>query len=138
QVPDVVPVHQMPHVLDRVGGGAGDELLHRHKLGYLDVDAIRAVLGDGAHHVAFREHADRGIALGADDVLDHQRADVVCAHQLRGNTHRFVHTHGHDARRLLAQNVSDQHCNLPGVNYLSIVWYTLCQSSSDGFGASEK
>ena len=135
QMPDVVLVHQMAHMLERVGGAAGHQLLHRDQLRDLEVDASRAVLGDGAHHVALGEHADRGVAFGADHVLDHQRADIVGAHQLRGNGNGFVHANRGNTRGLLAQDVSDSHRNLLLVAALNInvatqCWYTLCQLST--------
>src|SRR3954470_23958898 len=84
-VPDMVPVHQVTDVLEAVVGAAGDQLLYRDQLRYLHVHAGGAVLGDGAHHVALGEHADRGVALGAHHVLDYQRADITGAQQLRGD-----------------------------------------------------
>ena len=70
------------------------------------------MLGDGAHDVALGEHADRGIAFGADDVLDHERADIAGAHQLRGDGDGLVHANRRNTGGLLAQDISDLHRNL--------------------------
>src|ERR1700691_3144907 len=70
------------------------------------------MLGDGADDVALGEHAGRGIALGADDILDHQRADIAGAHQLSGDSHGFIHSNRRDAGSFLAQDVFDFHCLL--------------------------
>ena len=90
----------------------------------LQVDAGGAVLGDRAHHVALGEHADRGIAFGADHVLDHERADIAGAHQLRGNGDGFVHANRCNTGGFLAQDVSDLHGNLLGLIDEDQVWYT--------------
>ena len=105
-------VHEMTNMIERVGRTAGHQLLHRDQLRDLQIDAGGAVLGDRAHHVALGEHADRGIAFGADDVLDHQRADIAGAHQLRGNGDGLVHANRCNTGGLLAQDISDLHGNL--------------------------
>ena len=112
QMADVILVHEMTHMFERIGRAAGHQLLHRDQLRDLQIDAGRAVLGDGANHVALGEHADRGIALGAHDVLDHQRADIAGAHQLRGDGDGLVHANRCNTGGLLAQDISDLHRNL--------------------------
>ena len=57
--------------------------------------------------------ADRGVALGAHDILDHERADVAGAQQLSGDADGFVHANRGDAGGFLTQDVSDLHRNLP-------------------------
>ena len=79
----------------------------------LDIDTGGAVFGDRANDITFGEHADCGIAFGADDVFDDERADIARAHQLRGNADSLVHANRHNTRRLFAQDVSDLHRNLP-------------------------
>ena len=71
------------------------------------------MFGHRANDVAFGKHANRRIALGADHVLDDERADIAGAHQLRCDADGLVHANGDDTGRLLfAQDVSDLHCNL--------------------------
>ena len=130
QMADVMLVHQVTRMLERVGRSARDQLLHRDQLRDLHVDAGGAVLGDGAHHVALGEHADGGVAFGAHDVLDHQRADIAGAHQLRGDGDGLVHADRCDTGGFLAQDVSDLHRNLLGLDHCAQCWYTLCQLST--------
>src|ERR1700754_1708712 len=115
----------MTDVLEAVVGAARDQLLHRDQLRYLHIDAGGAMLGDGADHVALGEHADRGVALGAHDVLDHQRADIAGAQQLRGDGDGLIHANRRDAGVLLAQDVSDFHRNLLQVVCNPIVVYIM-------------
>src|SRR6516225_2309691 len=131
-MPDVVHVHQVTDMLQRVGRAAGDQSLHRDELGYFQIDAGGALRGDRANHVALGEHADRGIAFGANHVLDHERADIAGAHQLGGDTHGLVHANRDYAGGcLLAQDVSDLHGNLLRVScWVKYFWYTLYQLST--------
>src|SRR5829696_4782117 len=115
-VADVMLAHEVTDMLERIRRCAGDELLHRNELRNAHVDARRAVLGDGPHHVAFGEHADRRVALGADDILDDQRADIAGAHQLGCDGDGLVHADRCDTGGFLAQDISDLHGNLLGVN----------------------
>ncbi len=101
-------------MLERIRRRAGDELLDGDELRHAHVDAGRTVLGDRAYDVALGEHADRSVALGADDILHHQCADIAGAHQLRGNGDRLVHANRCDTGGLLAQDISDLHGNLLG------------------------
>src|ERR1700730_3706542 len=93
------------------------------------------MLGNRPDHVAFVEHADRGIALGPHHILDHQRADITGAHQLGGRGDGFVHSNRGNAGSFLAQDVSDLHRNLLQVSLpnrkflISEYWYTLYQLS---------
>src|SRR5215212_6005468 len=59
---DMLSVHQVTNVFERVGRTAGHQLLHRDQLRDFQVDAGGAVFGNGADDVAFSEHADGGIA----------------------------------------------------------------------------
>src|ERR1700730_9022759 len=120
QVTDMVPVHQMANMFERIGRTAGDQLLHRDELRNLQIDAGRAVFGDGANHVALREHPDRGIAFGPNHVLDYKRADIAGAHQLGGNTDGLIHSNRRNTGSLLAQDVSDLHRNLPQMSSLYV------------------
>src|SRR3954464_5851397 len=47
QMTDVIPVHQVTYVLERVGRTARNQLLHRDQLRDLQIDARRAVLRTG-------------------------------------------------------------------------------------------
>src|ERR1700722_2139974 len=135
QVANVVLAHEMTDVFERVGRAAGHQLLHRNQLRNLQVDAGGAMLGDGANHVALGKHADRGTALGVHDVLDHQRADIAGAHQLRGDADGFGHPNHRHTGGLLAQDVSDFHRNLLMVNRNSLRrnadWYTPTNCQTD-------
>src|SRR5262249_27949562 len=129
QMANTVHRHEMAYMLERVAGSAGNETLHRDQLRDLQIDTGSSLLGDRAHHVALCEHADRGIAFGADDVLHHQRANIVRAHQLGGHADGLVHPNRDHASGLLAQNVSDQHRNLLLEQDTGIDWYTIYQLS---------
>ncbi|MET4279876.1 hypothetical protein ABIB68_008183 [Bradyrhizobium sp. F1.2.2] len=61
---------------------------------------------------------------GSDNILNHQRAYLVSAHQLRGNGDSFVHSNRNNARGFLAQHVSDLHHNLllMGPGLLALAW----------------
>src|SRR5450759_1416806 len=128
-VPDVVLVHEMTNVFERIGRTAGNQLLHRNQLRDLQIDAGRAMLGNRADHVAFGEHADRGIAFGPHHILDPQRADIAGAHPLGGNGDGLVHANRCNAGSFLAQDVSDLHRNLLQVSRRTSSvppdWYTL-------------
>src|SRR6516164_2346491 len=56
-MPDVVQVHQVTNMLQRVGRAAGDQSLHRNELGHFQIDAGGTLRGDRANHVALGEHA---------------------------------------------------------------------------------
>src|SRR3954470_679536 len=58
QMADVLGVHDVTDLLERIGRGARHQLLHRDQFRDLEIGAGRAMFGDGANHVAFREHAD--------------------------------------------------------------------------------
>src|SRR3954447_12364858 len=111
QMAHVVLVHEMTNVLGRIAQTAADQL-QRNQLRNLQIETGRAVICNCADHVAFCKHTDRGIALGPDNVLNHKRAYLVSAHQLRGNGDGFVHSDRNNARGFLAQHVSDLHHNL--------------------------
>src|SRR5712664_3052885 len=70
------------------------------------------MFGNGANDVAFGKHANRGVAFGPDDILDHERADIAGAHQLGGDADSFIHSNRRNAGSFLAQDVSDLHRNL--------------------------
>jgi len=112
QMADMVSVHQVPHMFERIDRFAGNQLLHRDQLRDLQIDAGSAMLGNGAHDVAFGEHADRGVAFGPHHILDHERADIAGAHQLSRNADSLVHSNRRNAGSFLAQDVSNLHRNL--------------------------
>ena len=138
-MPDVVQVHQVTNMLQRVGRAAGDQSLHRNELGHFQIDAGGTLRGDRANHVALGEHADRGIAFGANHIVDHERADIAGAHQLGGDTHGLGHANrDYAGRSLLAQDLSDLNGNLLKgklLGYVVYFWYTLYffQSLADKF-----
>ena len=111
-MPDVVLVHEMTNMLDRIARTAGDQLLHGNQLRNLQIDAGGTVLGNRADDIAFCEHANGGIAFGPHHILDYKRADIAGAHQLGGNTDGFVHSNRCNTSSFLAQDVSDLHRNL--------------------------
>src|SRR5215210_7804078 len=113
---DMISVHQVTNVFERVGRTARDQLLHRDQLRDFQVDAGGAVFGNGADDVAFGEHADRSVAFGPDDILDYERADVAGPHKLGGNADGFIHANRRYAGCFLSQDVSDLHGNLPQVS----------------------
>ena len=112
QMADAVLVHEMTNVFERIGRTAADQLLRRDQFRNLQIGAGRTVLCNRADNVVFCEHADRGIAFGPDNILDHKRADIVGAHQLCGSGDGFVHSNRHNARGLPAQDVADLHHDL--------------------------
>ena len=122
-------------MLERIRRRAGDELLHGNELRNTQVHAGRAVFGNRAHHVALGEHADRRVAFGADDILDDQRADIAGTHQLGCNSDGLVHADRCDTGGFLAQDISDLHGNLLGVNYCvkSGIHNANCQHGKDAW-----
>src|ERR1700722_19406315 len=48
QMPDVVLVHEVTNMLQRIGRSAGDQLSHRYQLRNLQIDPGCTVFGDGA------------------------------------------------------------------------------------------
>ena len=125
QVADVMPVHEMTNMLERVGRSARHQLLHRNELRNPQVCAGGAVFGDRADHVTLGEHADRGIALGANDILDHERADIARAHQLRGNGDGLVHANRCDTGGLSCAEYLRLAWQPPSVDRAQILVYII-------------
>ena len=71
------------------------------------------MVGDGAHDVALGKHADDGIALGANHILDHQCADLLPMEKFYGGLHGFVHADRGDTRTLSAKDLFHLHDILP-------------------------